>query len=99
MKKIEENHLDMPNSPDKDGFAIMLEPTLVHPITRERFTREQLDEIYEKIFAGKDHEHLHDFPRPDRRSRRGGMKPIRRKKTRRKKTRHRKKKRRATKRR
>jgi len=110
---IDQIHLDMPNSTDIDEFAYHLETELRHPITRNAFTREELDEIFEKIFEGTQHEYLHDFARGIRKSRHSGGnmggKSIRRKKTRRKKTRlkktrrkkttHRKKKRRVTKRR
>ena len=106
--KIEEIHRDMPGSADIDEFAHHLENELVHPLTREKFTRKELDEIFEKIFAGTQHAYLTDFASVARPSRNSGVngrgKSIRRKKTRRKKTRrkkttHRKKRRRVTKRR
>ena len=93
-RAIEKYHLDIPGSHYKDEFAIILQHVLTHPISREGFTREEIDEIYEKIFAGTHHEWLFEFPRGTRPSRNSGIngrgKPTRRKKTRRKKTRRKK---------
>ena len=83
--KIEQIHEDMPGSADIYEFAHHLEDKLNHPLTRDRFTREELDEIFEKIFAGTQHAYLNEFARVARKTRNSGVngrgKPTRRKKT------------------
>ena len=92
--KIREIHQDMPGSTNIHEFAYHLENELQHPITRNAFTRGELDEIFEKIFEGTENPYLNDFARVARPRRTSGIngrgKSTRRKKTRRKKT-HRKK--------